>query len=184
MQELIAEIVHEVSAEPVTFAIELVQFGLLVFLIKAVAFGFRGKRGMVTGMLADRRENIGMRLADAASAAEELIAAREVAGERLSTARAEAREFVAQARASAEEEAAAVLANLEGEVTELRRQAEETLEKERAEMLGDVHEQLVDLVTMATRAVLEEGYTPSEQRQLIQRSVMESLDNLESVSLQ
>jgi F0F1-type ATP synthase membrane subunit b/b' len=183
MPAVFVEALQEITRNPTTFAIELVQFGVLVLLIKAVGFGWGKRPGMVTNMLADRRERVRVSLEEAASADEELIAAHQVAQERLSAARTGARTAVSEARRSAEEEARRSTEAAANEVAEIRRQGDETLAKERAEMLGGVHEQLVDLVTLATRQVLDEGYTAAEQRALIQKSVVESLDDLESVSL-
>lgn len=182
--ELFAEAFHEIAAEPITFVVELVQFVVLLFIVKAIAIGFGEREGMVVGMLKDRRERLRLALDDAASASEELDAARVAAADMLSRARSEARRVVTEARRSADSEAAEVLAAVEVEAAEIEREVQETLAKERAEMLGGVHDQLVDLVTQATRQVLDEGYSPAEQRELIQKSVVESLGELESVSLQ
>lgn len=183
MHELLLEALHEITANPLTYAIEVVQFGFLVFLIYAVGIRFRGKPGMLTNMLTKRRERIVEALQDASSADEELDAARRISTQQLADARSEARRLVAEARRTAEEEARNVLAAIEDEVAQVRREAEQTIAKERTEMLSGVQEQLVDLVTQATRQMLDEGYTPAEQRALIQKSVMESLDDLESVTL-
>lgn len=183
MVELLREAAHEITGDPMKFIIELVQFGILLFIVKAVAFGLGEKPGMLTNMLTERRERVRAQLEDAASANEQIVAGKQIVAERLKTARTEARRIVAEARRATEEERQSVLATVETEFAELREQAEAILDKERSEMLGGLQEQLIDLVTTATRQILDEGYTAAEQRELIQKSVMESLDELESVSL-
>jgi F-type H+-transporting ATPase subunit b len=181
--ELLREIVREIAAKPVTFVVELVQFGVLVGIVWAVVVGFGEKRGMVANMLAERRRRIEEELLEADSAGAELQAARELALKRARAAHTEARKVVADAKHAADEEREATLATTEAEAEELRRQAEDTLAKERSEMLGHVQEQLVDLVTMSTRQILDEGFSAAEQRTMIQQAIAESLDELESVSL-
>jgi F-type H+-transporting ATPase subunit b len=182
LEELFAEIVHEVAIDPFKFIVEAVQFVVLVLLVKAVAFGFGGKGGMLTNMLAERRERVAAELADADSASEELETARALAKDWARDARSAARRSVADAKRTADERTSSTLLTTDTEVAELRIQADETLAKERRETLGSVREQLVDLVTCATRQILDEGFSPAEQRTMIQRAIVESLDDLETVS--
>jgi ATP synthase F0 subunit b len=183
LEELFAEIIHEIAIDPVKFIVELVQFVVLVLLVKAVAFGFGGRGGMLTNMLAERRQRVAAELADADSAIEELGTAQVLAKEWVREARSAARRSVADAKRAADEETVAAFAATDAEVAELLRQADETLVKEREETLGHVREQLVDLVTLSTRQILDEGFSPAEQRTMIQQAIVESLDDLETVSL-
>ena len=64
-QELLREAADEITGDPVKFVIELVQFGILLFIVKAVAFGMGGKPGMLTNMLSERRERVRAQLEDA-----------------------------------------------------------------------------------------------------------------------
>lgn len=181
--ELFREIAHEIVVDPVKFGIELAQFAALVFIIKGIGFGFGEKPGMVTNMLRDRAERVRAELAEADSAIEELDAAHDLARETARRARSEARRIVADAKTRAADERVATLAAAEEEAAELRRQADQALAKERAEMLGGLREQLVELVAEGTKQILDQGYTAAEQRSLIQKAVIESLDDLETVSL-
>jgi len=183
MGELFKEIVHEITAKPIIFMVEIVQFGLLVLIIKAIGFGFGEKKGMLTNMLIERRERIASELQKAEEAERELILAKDKAQAILKEAKAEAEQIIKAAKQAAEQEQTAIVAAAEEEVNNIRKQAEESLEKERVEVLSGIHDQLVDLVTIATRQVLDEGFSPSEQRALVQKAVLASLDDLEGISL-
>jgi len=183
MIELLHEVVKEIGAKPVNFAIEVVQFGILLVLIKMLAFGFGSRRGMVTNMLSNRRERVRQQLEDAAAAEGELAGARKQARRVLREARTDAKQIVETARQGAQEEDAAAVAGIHEEAAVALKQAEELLEQERQDTLTSVHDQLVGLVTGAMRQILNEGFTPEEQRGLIQKAVVEGLENLESLTL-
>jgi F0F1-type ATP synthase membrane subunit b/b' len=70
------------------------------------------------------------------------------------------------------------------EIAEMARQIEETLTHERDEVLTSVRESLIDVVTASTRSVLDEGFTPAEQRSMIQDAILASVGDLENVTLQ
>lgn len=184
MGELFAEIVHEITAEPVKFVVEIVQFLIFVAIIWGVGFrGFRKNKGMITNMLAERREKIRLQLERVREADNELRLAKEKAQPILQQARLEATQIIKEVKQTAEEERAAILAGAGEEISNIKKQTEETLEKERAEALSGIHDQLVDLVTIATRHILEEELSPSEQRALVQKAILASLDDLEGISL-
>ena len=183
MVELFEEIVHEITGEPLKFLLEIIQFCLLVLIIKAIGFGFGEKKGMITNMLAERREKIVGQLQAVEEAEKELVLAEEKARFILNEAKTEAEQTIRAAKQAAEEEEAAHLAAIDEEAATIEKQAEESLEKERAEAMSGVHDQLVDLVTLGTRQVLDEGFSPSEQRALVQKAILSSLDDLEGISL-
>lgn len=178
--ELFAEIAHEISAHPTTFAIEVAQFVLLVLIVKVVALGFGKRRGFVVNILADRRHRIEARIEAASHAAERLETAREQAAERIAVARGSAARILLDARAEARGVVDAAMAAAEDETEATRRRADETLETEMEEMHVEVRDKLVELVAGATRTILSETYTPTEQRALIQKAIVQGLDRIDS----
>ena len=138
---------------------------------------------MLVKMLADRRERVAADLEEAAERETESASAPERAAQLRADAERRVAEIRADARQEAEQERARVLETTAEEIAEIERQTVETLERERSEALGGVNEQLVDVVTAAVRQILDEGFTPAQQRKMIQDAITKSLDDLESVSL-
>ncbi|MBE0477393.1 MAG: ATP synthase F0 subunit B [Coriobacteriia bacterium] len=176
MEELISEALHETVGRPLIFGVELVQFGVLVLLVKWVAVRFRKKPGVVVNMLAERRERIGVQLRQAAESEAYLANATERSETALGDARKEAERLVAEAREAAQHEVATVVMAAHEEAERMKAHTKETLDNELEEMLGDVRDQLVELVTRATRQILNEGLSPAEQRVLIQKSILAGVE--------
>ncbi len=183
MLEVLQESLHEIQHAPLTFAIELVQFALLVFVIWVVAVGLGNRQGLLVKMLADRRDWVAAELEEASEREAEAASAPERAAQQRADAERRVEEIRADARQEAEREHTRILETAAEEVAEIERQAAEALERERSEALGGVQEQLVDVVTTAVRQILDEGFTPAQQRTMIQDAITKSLDDLESVSL-
>ncbi|MRS12368.1 MAG: hypothetical protein EG823_04765 [Actinobacteria bacterium] len=183
MEELITEVWHEIAAKPVVFAVEIAQFAILVFIIKAVAFGIGKRKGMVTNMLAERRERILAELAEADAGQEALQNAAERVSEIQHRADAIARSILREARANAREQKRAILAEGESRAAEIVVEAHEALAKEQADMLEGIRDQLVDVVTASTHQVLEQGLSPAEQRAVVQRAIIAGIEDLDSLAL-
>jgi F-type H+-transporting ATPase subunit b len=183
MVELLEEVAHEIVSEPVTFVIELVQFGILLFIIKAVAFGVGKRKGMVTNMLAERRERVTAQLAEAdAGLASREAAARRVA-EIASAADTEAAAALRDARKQARQQKAAIIAEADAQAAQIVQDARDALSKEETDMLQGIRDRLVDVVTASTQQVLEHGLSPAEQREVIQNAIVSGIDDLEGVTL-
>jgi F-type H+-transporting ATPase subunit b len=179
MSEILHEIVTEISAAPSAFVIEVVQCLLILAIVYLVAFGFGRRKGMVTNMLAERRERVARRVDRATHADEELERSREEAAARVSAAKSEAAGIVRQARTTARTLAKQTRATTDAEAAEIRERAVKALEEERAEMHVEIRDRLVGVVAQATRSMLSEGLSPHEQRQLIQGIVSSKIDDLE-----
>jgi F0F1-type ATP synthase membrane subunit b/b' len=99
------------------------------------------------------------------------------------SARADARALHKEALATAKQEAGEAEKALTAEAEAILQQARESLDRERAETLAVIHGQLVDVVVMATRQMLDQGLAPQEQREMVRRTILESLDDLDRVAL-
>lgn len=179
MGELFSEIAHEITADPTKFAIEIVQFGILVGIVWMVAVGFGTRQGMVTKMLASRRERVGTGIARIKSADGVLESASMKAAEVVEAGRKEAAATIADARRAARAEHADAKAAADAEAAQIRARANEVLDAELAEMHVQIREALVDVVAHATRSILNEGLTMAEQRDLIQNSVSGGIARVE-----
>lgn len=181
--EIVGEVWHEVSAEPIRFAAEVVQFLILAGLVWFVAIGFGGRRGFVRNMLEERAETSEERLRRALGAQDELTHAKQLAALKVRTARAEARKIVADAKQSASAMESAERTQADSEAERILSRVDDALSAERDEMLAEVREELVEVVSQSTRQLLNERLTVAEQRRLIEEHVVASIgsESVESV---
>lgn len=180
--EILREAAHEIVDEPLTFAIEVAQFAVLVLLIKAVAFGTKKRAGMVTKMLRGRTERIARELEAAAAGHAALAAARDEAVQRGVDVQAQATAILREGRKQAKAEHAALLRAADEQAAATVAAAHAALQREREELLRGVSEQLVEVVTAAARQVLERGLSESEQRIAIEKAIVAGIEGLEQVS--
>lgn len=181
---ILEELWHTISHDPMHIVIELVQFAILIFIIKAIAFGIGSKRGIIPNSLDARQSRIRDDLERAVEQETRAADAPARVQAILEAAERERKTVLEGARREAERERERIEAERREEIAELERQAQETLAHEREEVLGSVRESLVDVVTTATRSVLDEGFTPARQRTMIQDAILASVDDLENVTLQ
>jgi F-type H+-transporting ATPase subunit b len=183
IQAILEELWHVITHEPLHLVIELVQFAILIFIIKAVGWGVGKYRGVIPNALEARQTRIREELEQAAER-ETWAAEAPSRAESIRTAAERQRTMTLEgARREAEREKERILAETLEEVAEMERQVDETLTHEREEVLGQVRESLLDIVTSATRSVLDEGFTPAQQRTMIQDAILASVDDLENVAL-
>ena len=176
IQQIFAAIWGELSASwPRTIA-EFVQFAILIALFWVVAFGFGKRRGFVANMLSEYRKGVADRI-ESASSADELLAQASADAERLVTdARAEATRLVDAARAESAEEATRSRTAADAEAERILERAHAALANEREQMRVDLRDELVELVTEATRLVMNEALTVAEQRERIEQAVAASME--------
>jgi F-type H+-transporting ATPase subunit b len=179
MSEVLHEIVTEIGAGPGAFAIEVLQFFVLVAIVYFVAFGFGSRKGMISNMLTERRDRVAARVERAAHADEQLARSREEARARVAAVGSEAATIRREARARARSSRRDLRAAADAEAASIRERAVKVLEEERAEMHVEIRDRLVGVVAQATRSLLNEGLSPHEQRELIQKIVSSEIGRLE-----
>lgn len=176
---LFAEIVHEAATDPLRAAVEIAQFAILLAIVWVLVIGGGKRKGIVVGMLEDRRERLRTALEEADRAEAGLLEARERSGTMAADARSEAARVLSDARKTARKGAEAILVAAEQESERLKRHAEEVLDRELAEMRVDLRDRLVELVAGATRMVLNEGMSPAEQRSAIQEAILAGVERMQ-----
>lgn len=183
LSEIASEVGHMITHDWSHLLIELIQFAILVAIVKFVAFGFGKRRGVIVGMLADRRERVHEQLATAAqqeqSAADAPQRIREIGAQ----ADVQREQIIEQAFQTAAAERERIQAETSAQITQLEEQTEQTLEHERAEVLSGVRDLLLDIVARGTRQVLDEGYSATQQRDMIQAAIVDSIEDLGNVRL-
>lgn len=172
MQDLLREVLHEITAAPVRFAAEVAQSMLVV--VVAVLAG----RGIVAKRLTARRARIAAELEEAEAAERRWAGIREEARAVVAEAEQEAPAILRAARERAESERAASGAQIEGEAREIITRARDAVEAEKSRVVRETANRLIQLTADTTRRYLDEMLSESERRELMQRAILAGVDEL------
>lgn len=183
MFEMILEFLHEIAVEigaevvhqPARLVAEVVQFALLLGIVWVVAFGFAKRKGFVANMLAERRERVQARIEGASHAEKSLAVSKAEAAAATRAGRAKAREVIAHAKKECDEIKGTARAETDADCSRIQERAHSALSTEQQEMLLELREQLVELVSSATRSIMNEKLTVAEQRKLIENTIVRSV---------
>lgn len=175
VEEIAAEIGIEITHVPLRILAEVVQFAILVGIVWFVAIGFGKRRGFVANMLTERAQRTAARVEGASLAEATLAEARHQATKITRAGRAKAREIVAQVKKECVQIESTARAETDVECARIEERAESALSTEQQEMLLELRDQLIDLVSSATRAIMNEKLTVAEQRTLIENSIAGSM---------
>ena len=170
-EEIATEIGRELAAEPLRIVAEVVQFLLLFGIAWVVAIGWGKRRGFVANMLAERAELIDHDVTVASHAPEDLQRAQSETSQRLEAATAQAEAIVLEARTDAQHIEEAARSEADAEAQRITDRARAALETEAEAMRTDVRDELVSIVAQASRTILNEKLTVSEQRKLIESAI-------------
>lgn len=173
MKELIQEVLRQITGEPLIFTVELVQFILLVLIIRYLL-----SRTVGTS-LKERRKRIAAEVEKADQADAAYAKAGQEAAALVAAARAEAQRTIEAARTAAQEERRAGLDRAEQEANAILLQAGQAIETEKERVAGEASEQLITLITQVTRRFIEESLTESERRAVTQKLILANLNEME-----
>lgn len=173
--EIVVEIGAEVVHEPLRMVAEVVQFAVLIGIVWVVALGAGSRRGFVANMLAERQSRVDARLLSASTASKALQDSRREAASIARASRAKAREMITQAKKECTEIEETSRAETDAECSRIEERSESALQTEQQEMLLELREQLVDIVSSATRSIMNEKLTVAEQRTLIENTIVGSM---------
>ena len=173
---ILESMVEEVTSAPMRMVAEIVLFTVLAGIVWVVGFGFGERRGFVANMLSERRTKLGGCIEEALASEKVLADAKHDASEKERSARAEARRIVSEAKRDAEKTETDARADAEAEAGMVTKRAENALVMEREEMQLELRDRLVEAVASATRAIMDEQMTVSEQRTLIESAIAASVE--------
>ncbi len=176
VRELIQEVLHEIAGEPLRFAVEFLQFLLLVVIIRFFL------RRSVGPDLKKRRERIAAEVEKADQADAAFAAAQHQAAALEAGARAEARRTIEAARTAAQDERRAGLDQAEQETKAILLQAQQTVETEKDKVSSEASEELVTLITVVSRRFIEESLSESERQAVTQKLILSSLQEMEGTA--
>ena len=173
--QILSAIVKEITEQPMMVIAEFVQSIALVVIVWGVAIGFGNRRGMILNMLDERATHVKKQLEHAEGAKDELESARTDAEKRLAEARTEAERLRTEADAEVAKSEVDARASADAEAERIVERASLALTNERAQMLADLRDELVDLVSEATRSIMNEALTVAEQRDRIEAAIAEGI---------
>jgi F-type H+-transporting ATPase subunit b len=162
-----------VTEDVAGFLAELLQGVLLL----AIIWWFG--RGWVSKRLAARAARVGAALDEADAAEEAAARLDEEARVVVEQARRDAPELAHATQVKISTERTAAIASHDEEALALLEQARQTVEAEKARVLREASERLVQLTTEAARRYLEEALSEAEHRILTQKAIIQFLDDLE-----
>ena len=175
LAQILSAMAKEVTETPMNVIAEVVQSLVLVAIIWFVALGFGKHRGMIVNMLEARQAHVRSQLDQASGAKGQLEEARNSAEKRLNDARAEAARLRSDADAEVAQSEVAARASSDAEAARIVDRAHSALTNERVQMLSDLRDELVDLVSEATRSIMNEALTVAEQRDRIEGAIKSSV---------
>ena len=178
MTELLQEMLHEITGEPMMFAAEVVQFILLIVIVR-----FLLRRVLGTD-LRERQEQIAAKVEEADRADEGYADAQRRTDAIMAEARSEAQRIREQAATTAEQERLAGRERVEREAAAIILQAEQSIEAEKERVVREASEQLIDLIGLVTRRFLDEALTEHERRALTQKLIFARLKEMEGTASQ
>jgi F0F1-type ATP synthase membrane subunit b/b' len=174
--EIVHEIVTEVSEAPLNFVAEIVQFFILVGLVWLVAVGTSKRKGFVVNMLAERAQRTDARLEEACGREAELALAQQEADQSHADTEHEALQIVEAARAEADAITRTADRETQAEVERIEKRCDAALDAEKEALLAELRETLIQVVAQSTRSVLNERMPVADQRRLIEASILSSIE--------
>jgi len=177
MEELLREVLHEITAEPARFVAEVVQSAVLLAVL-----AWAGRKAL-RRRLAARRERIAADLASADAAEQESVRLREEGQAVAARAAQEPGAILQAAQERAAQERAAATNRIEAETREIVAGARQRVEEDKQRIRREASARLIRLTTETARRYLEEMLSEAERRALTQKAILETLEEIVPESL-
>jgi len=176
MNELIQEVFHQITDEPWMFMVEIVQFLLLILIIRLLL------PRIVGTTLNERRKYITAEVEKADQADVAYAKTQQQAAALVTAARAEAQRTIEAARIAAQDKRRAGLEEVEQEANAILLQAKQAIETEQGRVASEASEQLITLITLVIHRFIEESLTEGERRAVTQKLILASLDEMDGTA--
>jgi len=172
MEELLRQVLGDLAANPLRTAVEVLQSVILLVIVVWAGRIFARRR------LEERHSRIAAELA-AAEAAEREGAELEAKARGLAAGiEQQAAEVLRGSREQAEQERKTSVAQLATDAEQTVVQARQSVEQEKQRVVREATERLVRLTAEASRRYLDEVLTENQRRTLIERAILESLEEM------
>lgn len=172
MAELLNEFVHEITAKPVVFVVEVIQF---IFLMGIFVYAIPKTVGR---KLKERRQEIVEQLQEAVNAEKEYRNAEKEAEKIIAKAKGQADQIIKETKENAARVRETTMSQADKETDEIIQQAHRIIETEKEKIIHEACEQLASLVTLTTRQFLDEALTDRERRTLTQEIILSSFEEI------
>lgn len=175
--ETLTLIAEEVAADPMRLVLEFVQFAILMVAFYVLAIGFGKRKGIIVNALDRHAGQVDEELAFISSAPRQLADAEVESKRILEESQEESTRLVAQAEEQAATLRAESKAQVDVEVAAILDGAKGALDMELSELQAGMRDSLISIVAEATRSVMNEHLSLPEQRDLIERSILASIED-------
>lgn len=161
-----AELIHKLGIEWKLLAAQVVNFLVLLFLLKKFLYG------PIIELLAKRRKGIEESTANAERIAKELTDIEIARMAELDKAKKDADAILREARKIAKEKSAELVKETEMKIEQLIREAKRQIGEERAKMLQESGADIKELVFMVTEKVLQERLPKDVDAKFVQAAIV------------
>jgi F0F1-type ATP synthase membrane subunit b/b' len=172
MEDLLREAIGALTADPVRSLVEVAQS---LFLL--VVLGWAGRK-FARRQLAARQARVAAELAAAETAERDGIRLQEEARGVVAGIERQVADILRAARDQAEQERETSAARIETDAGQMVLQARQTVESEKNRVVREASDRLIHLTAEAARRYLDEILTESQRRALIQKAILESLEEM------
>ena len=172
MEELLRRVLSDLADNPLRTGVEMAQSVLLLVIVVGAARYFARRQ------LAARHSRIATELAAAEAAERDGATLETQARDVGAKIEQQVGEILRAAREQAEQERKASLAQVEADAGQVIVQARQSVESEKNRVVRESSERLVRLTAEAARQYLDEILTENQRRTLIQRAILQSLEEM------
>lgn len=172
MEELLRQVLSDLAANPVRSAVEVLQSLLLLVIVVWAASKFARRQ------LGERHSRIAAELTAAETAEREGTGMEAKARDLAAGIEQQVAEVLRVAHEQAEQERKTATAQVAADAEQAVVQARQSVEREKQRLAREASERLVRLTAEAARRYLDEVLTENQRRTLIQRAILESLEEM------
>ncbi len=169
---VLAAAAEEGGANPFAGTIYQAIAAALIFLIVFAVLKVKAWGPILKG-LQERENRIRKDLQEAEAASKQAKAMLADYEQRLAAANEEARKVIEQGKADAQRLAQSLRDQAQAEITQMRERAQAEIRAAREQALTEIYEKTAVLATQVAGRILQREINPDDQRELVERSLME-----------
>lgn len=159
------EVVKQFGVSPILLAAQIVNFLILLFLLKKFAYK------PLLEMLQKRRDIIAQSLKNAQEIEQRLASVEEERSKQLKMAAEEAKQIISEATKAAGELMEESRARTEQEILKLQAKNSELMERQKEQLQKEIRAELADLVVLGLEKVAKKTLTEREQKEMVETTI-------------
>ncbi len=161
------EILNQFGIQPILLAAQVVNFAILLFILKKFAYG------PILKVLEERKQKIADSLKNAEEIEKKLLQTEEDREQELEKAAKEAQRILEDAVSSATQIVAEAHGKASSDIEEMVKKAHEQIKQDRERMQSEIRTELADLVVTSLEKVTGKILTSKDQKELVDKTVRE-----------